>query len=98
MPARSAGVIGAKILLGHVGDVGGAVVLRQQVIVGLILARANLLRDRVPPLVAVVERGIDLVDDAAKWIVAMLHDLADTELRTSLPHLGLLLLFACADA
>ena len=52
---RLARVVADEVLLRDVGDVVGGLVLGEQVIEGLVLARPALLRDRLPPLVGVVE-------------------------------------------
>ena len=55
MAQRLAGLVRQQVLLRDVGDVFGLRVFREQVIVGLVLVRADVLGDREPPLFGVVE-------------------------------------------
>ena len=83
MPQRLAGLVGQQVLLGDVGDVFGLRVLREQVIEGLLLVRADLLGNRQPPFLGVVELGIDVEDDAAERVEAVAHDLPHRIFRLS---------------
>ena len=66
MPDRFAGIVGQKILLGDVGDVFGVRVFREQMIERLILVRPNLLGDRQPPFLGIVEFRIDVENHATE--------------------------------
>ena len=55
-------VIGQKVLLRDIGDVLGFRVLGEEVVEGLVLAGPNLLRDRQPPFLGVVEFRVDVED------------------------------------
>ena len=70
---------GKQVLLRDVGDVLRLRVLGEQMVVGLLLVRPDLLGDRQPPLLGVVELGIDVEDDAAERIEAVAHDLPHRE-------------------
>ena len=80
---RLARLVGQQVLLGDVGDVLGVGVLREQVIVGLVLVRADILRDRQPPLLGVVELRIDVEDHAAERVEPVAHHLSDRKFRLS---------------
>ena len=54
---RVAGVVADQVLLRDVGDVVGVRALGQQVVEGLVLARPDVLRDRLVPLLGVAELG-----------------------------------------
>ena len=77
---RLPGLVGQEVLLRHVGDVLGVGVLGEQVIVGLVLVGADLLGDRQPPLLGVVELRIDVEHDAAERVEPVAHDLPHREL------------------
>ncbi len=77
---RLAGVVDQQVLLGHVGDRRGLIVLGQQVVVGLVLAGPDLLRDRQPPLLGVGELGVDVEDDSPEREDPVTDDLTDGEL------------------
>src|SRR3546814_5013296 len=47
----------------------------------LVLLRPQVGRNRLPPLLGVVEHRIDVIDDAAERKQAMPDDIADTEFR-----------------
>src|SRR3546814_426964 len=47
----------------------------------LVLLRPQVGRNRLPPLLGVVEHRIDVIDDAAEREQAMPDDIADTEFR-----------------
>ncbi len=53
----------------------------QQMIVRLVLDGTDLGRNGEPPVLGVVEDGIDVEHDAAECVDAMAHDLADPVLR-----------------
>src|SRR3546814_3782486 len=71
--------IGQQVLLRDIGDIGGLRILGQQVIERLVLRRPQVGRNRLPPLLGVVEHRIDVIDDAAERKQAMPDDIADTE-------------------
>jgi hypothetical protein len=54
------------ILLGNIGDVFALSIFREQMIERLILVRSHLGRNRLIPLLGVVEFRIDVEHDAAK--------------------------------
>src|SRR5690242_6956237 len=64
MPDRFSGLVGQQILLGDVSDILGFRILCEQMVEGLILARAILLGNRQPPFLGVVELRIDVENDA----------------------------------
>src|SRR5690606_38561097 len=69
-----------EVLLGDVGEVRGFLVLGEQVVERLVLARANVLGNGFVPFVGVVEFRVDVVDHATKREQAMPDHLADSEL------------------
>ena len=79
--ARLPGLVRQQVLLRDIGDIGGAVVLGQQVIERLVLVRPDLLRDRGQPFLGVVEHRVDVIDHAAERIDPVAHHVADLELR-----------------
>jgi hypothetical protein len=83
MTERLAGIVRQKILLGDVGHVFGFSVLREQMIIGLILVRTNIRRNRLIPFLGVAKERVDIEYYAAKRIDAMPDDLADGILGTA---------------
>ena len=79
MPDRLAGIVGQQILLGDIGDVFGLRIFREQVIERLVLVRPHLFRNRQPPLLGVVEFGIDVEDHAPERKHPVADDLPDLE-------------------
>lgn len=79
MADRFSGLIDQQILFGDVGHILRVVILREKVVEGLILARADLLRNRQPPVFRVVEHGVDIEDYAPKGEQPVLDHLADRE-------------------
>jgi invasion protein IalB len=77
---RLAGSVGQQVLLGDVGDVLRFLVLREQVIEGLVLVRPDLGRDRLPPFLGVVEHRVNVENHTAEREQAVLHHLTDIEL------------------
>ena len=68
---RAAFGVVEQVLLGHVSHVGTLLVFGQQVAVGLVLARAQVLGDGQPPLLAVGELGVDVEGiGKRRWISA----------------------------
>src|SRR5262249_42538790 len=59
----------------HISDILGLRVLREQMVKGLVLARADFCRDRLPPFLGIVEDGVDVEDDATERIHAVLDHL-----------------------
>ena len=76
-------VIDQEVLLRHVRFVRGRSVFRQQVIEGLILGGADILRDGLPPFLRIVEYRVHIKDDPPKRIDTELDDLPDLELGGS---------------
>jgi integrase len=64
MADRRARGIDKKILFRHIGDVFGLRIFGEQMIERLVLARTDLRRDCLPPLLGVVEHRIDIEDHA----------------------------------
>ena len=73
----NARLVRQKVLLGDVGDVFGLVVFGEQVVEGLVLARADTDGDRLVPFLGIVEFRIDVEDHAAKRKQPVADDLAD---------------------
>src|SRR6266508_4191948 len=76
-----AALIIEQILLRYIGDIFGVVVLREEVIEGLVLARADVFRDRAPPFFSIREYRIDIEYDTSEREQAVSHDLTYTEFR-----------------
>lgn len=72
-----------EILLGDVRDVGRVLSLGEDMVIGLILAGSNLFGDREPPLLGVIEEGVDIENHTAKGPIAVDHDFADPKFRIS---------------
>ena len=70
-----------QVLFRDIGDVLAVRILGEQVVEGLVLARAHLGWDRLVPFLGVVELGIDVEDHAAEREQPVAHHLADPELR-----------------
>jgi len=83
--ARLTGLIQHEILLRHIGHIGGLIILGQEVIIGLVLGWPNLLGNREPPFVRIIERGINIKDDSAKWMNPVAYDFSDS--KASLSHI-----------
>jgi hypothetical protein len=79
MPDRLAGIVGQQILLGDVGDVLGIRIFRQKMIERLVLVRPNLLGDRQPPFLGVVEFRIDVENHATEREYPVADNLPDLE-------------------
>jgi hypothetical protein len=77
MPDRRTRSVRQQILLRHIGNVFGLVILREQMIKRLVLARTNLGGDGLPPLVRVRKFRVNVEDYASKGKEAVLYDLAD---------------------
>ena len=76
-------VIDQEVLLRHVRFVRGRRVFRQQVVEGLILGGADILRDGLPPFLRIVEYWVHVKDDPPKRIDTVFDDLTDLELGSS---------------
>lgn len=79
MAQRNIGIVGDQVLFGHIGDVMGPVVFREEVVEGLVLARAHFLRDRVIPFIGVRKLRIDVENHAPERKQLMAHHLSDLE-------------------
>jgi len=76
-----AAVVVEQVLLADIGDIAALGILGEQVVKGLVLARAQILGDRFIPVVAVGEDRIDVEDHAAEIEHPVTHDIADREAR-----------------
>jgi hypothetical protein len=72
-------MVGQEVLLGHVGDILGFRVLGEEVIEGLVLVGPDLLGDRQPPVLGVVEFRIDVEDEPPEIEDPVSNHLADRE-------------------
>jgi len=77
MPDRLAGIVGQEVLLRDIGHVFGFRILRQQVVERLVLVRPDVLGDRKPPFLGVVEFRIDIEDHAPERKNPVANDLSD---------------------
>jgi hypothetical protein len=73
--------VGQQILLANIGDVTVLRIFGEQVVKWLVFGRTHAFRNRLIPLVAVGENGIDVENDAAKIEDAVAHDVADRKGR-----------------
>ncbi|MCY1310769.1 hypothetical protein D9M70_609950 [compost metagenome] len=83
---RPVAVVELQVLLGNVGDILAVVVFGEQMVEGLILARADLLRNGVPPFFGVGVFRIDVENDASERENPMANHLSDLEFGVSLFH------------
>jgi hypothetical protein len=83
MPTGGESLVRYEILFRHVGDVGRVVGFSEDVVVGLVLARPDLDGNREPPLLGMVEEGVDVEDHPAKRTKAMDHHFTDPKFRFS---------------
>ena len=81
MVDRTAVRVCEQVLLAHICDVGGILILSQQVIKWLVAVRAHLLRDRLVPFFAIGKDRVDIEDYAAKIEQPMPHYVTDSETR-----------------
>ena len=81
MTTGLAAFVDYEVLLGNVRLVGCFVVFREEMVERLILARSFIRRDRLIPLLGVVERWVNVEDHAAKREETMSHNLTDCEFR-----------------
>ena len=80
MPDRAVLGVCHQVLLADIGGVVAVSIFGQQMIERLVLVRAHLGRDRLLPLVGVVELGIDVDHHASERIEAVADNLADGEI------------------
>jgi hypothetical protein len=76
---RLARFVREKILLRNVGDVLSLSVFRKEMIERLILGWTDFRGDREPPFFSIGENRIDVINNAAEWVNAVLDDLADAK-------------------
>lgn len=67
-----AGCIGYEILLRYIGDIFDVGVFGEEMIEGLVLARPELRRNRLPPFLGISEDGVDVIDDSPERIFPVL--------------------------
>ena len=85
---RLARGVGHQVLLGNIGDVIIFVILRQQVIEGLILLRPAAFGDRQIPFLGIREDRVDVKDHAPERLVPVPDDLANGVFRACGLHVG----------
>jgi hypothetical protein len=66
-----------QVLLADIGDIAALRIFGEQVIKGLVLMGANILRNRLISVVAVRKNRVDIENHTAKIEHAMLDDIAD---------------------
>ena len=74
-----AGFVAEQVLLADIGDVARFRILGEQVVIGLVLGRTQVLRYRLVPFLAVGEDRIDVEDHAAEIEQPVAYDLANRE-------------------
>lgn len=77
MVDRPAFRISKQILLAHIGNIAGVLILSEEVIEGLFAMRSDLGRNRFIPFLAVREDRIDIDDDAAETEMTVANNIAD---------------------
>jgi len=86
MSHRHAGLVGQQVLLGHIGDVAALLVFGEQVVKRLVLARPDVLRNRLPSFLGIVEGAVDIEDHVPERKDPVLDQLADRKLGGSIDH------------
>ena len=81
MVDRVFAVVEHQVLLAHIGDVAALRILGEQMVKGLVLGRAQRLRDRLVPFFAIGEFGIDIEHHSAEVEEAVADHVADRETR-----------------
>jgi hypothetical protein len=76
---RAAFAVAEQVLLADLGDVGGMVFFREQVVKRLLALRTDVLGNRLVPFLAVGEDRIDVEHHPAEVEHAVLDDIADAE-------------------
>ena len=75
------GSVFLEILFRDVGEVAGFVIFSEQMVKGLVLARADMLGDCLVPFLGIIEFRIHIVYHSAEGEEAMFDDLANVEFR-----------------
>ena len=83
---RLSAFIFEKILLGHVGDVGGFRIFGEQVVIGLIFTRPIVGRNRLPPILGIGKLRIDIENNTTKRMYPMANDLPQFEFCSIIAH------------
>jgi hypothetical protein len=74
-------VVMHQIMLADISDIIAFGIFGEEMVEGLILCRANILRDGLIPFLAVGEDGIDVENHPPKLEQPMPHDIADRKAR-----------------
>ena len=77
---RFFGVVDHQILLADISDISAVGIFGEQMVKGLVLARANIGGDRRIPFLAIGEDGIDIENHAAEIEQPMTHNIADRKI------------------
>ena len=77
MAERNVGIVRDQVLFGNVSDVVSSVIFGKEMVVGLVLARANFFRDRFIPFFGIRKLGIDIEDNAPEGEQTVTDDLTD---------------------
>ncbi len=83
---RLAARIGQEVLLGYIGHIGAVLVLGEEVVKRLILARPDFRGNGVPPFLGIGEFRVDVEDHAAKRKDAVPDNGADRKFRYAFVH------------
>ena len=83
MAHRLAAVVGQQILLRDIGDIFRFLVFSEEMVIGLILVRADFFGDGFIPFFGIVELRINVENDAAEWINPVLDNLSNLEFGIS---------------
>ena len=86
MRDRIAGLVHQKILLGNVGGIMGLLVLSEEMVVGLILLRANFLRNRLPPFIGMIKGRIDIENHTTEGKESVANNLSDSKFGLAIKH------------
>ena len=80
---RRVALVRHQVSFRDIGDIVRLLVLCEEVVIGLVLGRAKMFRDRLIPFIGIGEDRVDIEDDAAKLEQPVLDDLADLEFRAA---------------
>jgi two-component sensor histidine kinase len=83
VPQRLTGVVGQQVLFRHIRHVFRLRIFGEQMIIRLILVRADLGGYRLIPFLSIAEERVDIEYDAPEWINPVPHDLPDGVFRVS---------------
>tara|TARA_B100000678_G_scaffold121700_1_gene101821 strand:+ start:2563 stop:2859 length:297 start_codon:yes stop_codon:yes gene_type:complete len=75
-----------QVLLRYISHIMALIILREEVIVWLILARTHMFGNGFPPFLGVGKFRVDVKDHASEGIEAVFDDLTDLKFRYAIIH------------